>query len=70
MCGLSGEKETSRRLRRGVDGVVIDITTMPWMVSLGHWKHRDHRPAWGHQCVGTIIGPHSILTAAHCKSFM
>ena len=41
------------------------VGMLPWMVSLGRKNDQDGK--WVHSCGGSIIGPHTVLTCAHCS---
>ena len=60
------EAEGSPASAHTAGGMETVIEKAPWMVSLGSKDGTQ----WGHGCGGTIIGPHALLTAAHCKSVM
>ena len=59
-CRTLLEKQTSSRI---IGGKYAKEGDAPWMVSLYYTKNLT----WGaHICGGTLIGPSTVITAAHC----
>lgn len=53
-----------RATPRIVGGVAADILSAPWQVAL--WNPSRGTPAAGQFCGGTVVGPRTVVTAAHC----
>ncbi len=53
-----------RAAPRIVGGVPTDIASAPWQVAL--WNPSRGTPAAGQFCGGTVVGPRTVVTAAHC----
>ncbi|XP_055590615.1 trypsin 3A1-like [Uranotaenia lowii] len=58
LCGVSLAVTNARNLRKIVGGFQIEITEVPYQVSL--------QVEGDHDCGGSIIAPQWVLTAAHC----
>ena len=62
-------------MNKGIDGSpeVEEIVNgeeadkpIPWQVSVGYLKKPGDLDTFSHQCGGTILDEHTILSAAHC----